>query len=101
MITNYEQFCLLCGSPAVDTHHCLKGVSKRHLADEDQLVIPVCRRCHDEIHKGYKALNVAVEIIGQLQYEKHYIAQKRELPFENIEDEAREAFRSRYGRSYI
>ena len=101
MITNYNQFCLLCGSPAVDTHHCLKGVSKRHLADEDQLVIPVCRRCHEEIHQGYKGLNIAVEIIGQLQYEKNYIAEKTELPFEGIKAEAREAFRSRYGRSYL
>lgn len=101
MITKYEQFCLLCGSPAVDVHHCLKGISKRHLADADGLTIPVCRRCHDEIHKGYKALNVAVEIIGQLQWEKNYIAEKRELPFKGIEEEAREAFRSRYSRSYI
>ena len=105
MITNYEQFCLLCGSPACDTHHCLKGVSKRHLAEEDNLTIPVCRRCHDEIHKGYKALNVAVEIIGQLYWEREYLINRQILPFDDshdeISEEAREAFRSRYSRSYL
>ena len=101
MITNYEQFCLLCGCPTTEIHHCLKGVGKRHLAESDGLKIPVCRNCHDEIHLHSKELNVAVEIIGQLAWEKHYIAEKRELPFENIEEEAREAFRARYGRSYL
>lgn len=101
MITKYNQFCLLCGSPASDTHHCLKGVSKRHLAETDGLTIPVCRNCHDAIHRGSKALNVAVEIIGQLQWEKQFIAEKYELPFEGIQEEARDAFRSRYGRSYL
>lgn len=105
MITKYEQFCLLCGSPAVETHHCLKGHKQRHLAEEDGLTIPVCRKCHDEIHKGYKALNIAVEIIGQLYYEREFLINRQILPFddahEEISEEAREAFRHRYGRSYL
>jgi hypothetical protein len=40
-------------------------------------------------------------MVGQLAWEKHYIATKRELPFEGIEHEAREAFRERYGISYL
>lgn len=103
MITNYNDFCLICGKPRTDMHHCLKGHKQRHLADEDELIIPLCQEHHTgdmSVHKK-KELNILVEIIGQLAYEKHYIAQKRELPFENIEEEAREAFRTRYGRSYL
>ena len=100
MITEYNDFCLICGKPKDDIHHCLKGHKQRHLADEDGLMIPLCRGCHEQVHKK-KELNILVEIIGQLAYEKHYIALKRELPFENIEEEAREAFRSRYSRSYL
>lgn len=95
MITDYEQFCLLCGSPAVDCHHCLKGHKQRHLAEEDDLKIPVCRECHDQIHRGYKGMNVAVEIIGQLAYEKKKCAEGYG------EAAARESFRIRYGRSYL
>lgn len=101
MITNYNQFCLLCGKPAVDRHHCLKGHKQRHLADEDELVIPVCRECHDQIHHGYKALNVAVEIIGQLAWERDQLISNQELPFEGLSNAVREDFRNRYGRSYL
>lgn len=100
MITKYNDYCLICAKPRDDLHHCLKGHKQRHLADEDGLVIPVCRECHEKIHKQ-KELNILVEIIGQLQYEKQYMAEKIELPFENIEEEAREAFRQRYSRSYM
>lgn len=105
MITDYIQFCLLCGSPAVDCHHCLKGHKQRHLAEEDDLKIPVCRECHDQIHRGYKGMNVAVEIIGQLAWEREYLINRQILPFDDSHDEiskeARESFRSRYGRSYL
>ena len=56
MITNYNNYCLICAKPKDDTHHCLKGHKQRHLAEDDGLVIPVCRQCHEAIHK-HKELN--------------------------------------------
>lgn len=100
MITKHENLCLICSAPAVDRHHCLKGVKQRHLADEDDLLIPLCRSCHEQVHKR-KELNVLVEIIGQLAYERNYLIKTHELPFDDLGEEAREAFRNRYSRSYI
>lgn len=103
MITHYNDYCLICGRPRTDMHHCLKGNKQRRFADEDGLIIPLCKEHHTGIMSVHmiKELNVLCEIIGQLQFEKDYITKKTELPFDDLSEEAREAFRSRYGRSYL
>lgn len=84
-ITEYTNVCLLCGTPTnQDAHHCLSGSDRRH-ADEDGLLIPVCRNCHSFIHNNPQAL-VMSKIIGQLAYEREH---------------TREEFRSRYRHSYL
>lgn len=107
MITKYNDFCIICGSPTVERHHCLKGVKQRHLADIDGLIIPLCKEHHTgnmSVHNK-KELNVLCEIIGQLAWEREYLINRQLLPFDDahdeISDEAREAFRSRYSRSYL
>lgn len=100
MITKYNDFCLICGRPKDDMHHCLKGHKQRHLADADGLIIPLCRSCHEQVHKR-KELNVLVEIIGQLAYERQWLIEQTQLPFDDLGEEAREAFMVRYSRSYI
>lgn len=97
MITEYNDFCIICGKPRTDMHHCLKGHKQRHLADEDQLLIPLCQEHHTgnmSVHQR-KELNVLCEIIGQLAYEKKKCAEGYG------EAAARESFRIRYGRSYL
>ena len=83
-ITEYTEYCLICGTPSTDPHHCLSGSDRRH-ADEDGLVIPVCRACHRFIHDNPKALTMS-KIIGQLAYEKEH---------------TRDEFRARYRHSYL
>jgi hypothetical protein len=41
--------CFLCGAFPVDTHH-LWSRGWREWKRRDHLVLPVCRRCHGEIH---------------------------------------------------
>lgn len=94
-ITNYTQFCILCGTPSTDVHHCIPGNAKRRLADEDGLTISLCRDCHDFIHRNGKAATMS-KIIGQLAFEKEYSAVSEER-----QTEAREVFRKRYGGSYL
>ena len=84
IITEYTEFCLICGTPSTDPHHCLSGSDRIH-ADEDGLVIPVCRACHRFIHDNPKALTMS-KIIGQLAYEREH---------------TREEFRARYRHSYL
>ena len=94
-LTNYEDNCILCGTPIIsELHHLIYGTSSRKISDVDGLVIPVCRFCHDEIHKCGVAGKMS-KIIGQLVWKLNYVS--------NIEDilNARNSFRKRYGRSYL
>jgi len=104
MITKYNEFCLICGRPKNNMHHIFKGQKQRALADEDELIIPLCLEHHTtgnfSVHHT-KELNILCEIIGQLAWERDYLIKKTELPFDDLSEEAREAFRSRYGRSYL
>ena len=104
IITKYTDTCLICNNPYVQTHHLLSG-SNRQKADDDSLICGLC----DTHHNGDKnlsvhlnpAMNVWSKIAAQLAWEKHYIAQQRGLPFEDIEEDARKSFVARYGKSYI
>ena len=104
IITKYTENCMICGKPNPETHHCPYGVSNHKIADREKLLFPLCYEHHRTgkfaAHKC-KEVDVLLHIIAQLAWEKHYIAEKRELPFEGIEDEAREQFRKMFGKSYL
>ena len=71
MLTKYNDFCIICSSPTVERHHIFKGVKQRHLADEDGLIIPLCKEPHTgnmSVHQR-KELNILCEIIGQLAWD--------------------------------
>ena len=93
-ITDYNKYCIFCGHQTHDTHHLEFGWANRKLADEDNLVIPVCRTCHDFIHNSEEG-TLFSKMLGQALYELNYCAQKPEIL------EARQSFRSRYGKSYF
>ena len=94
MITKYEQYCALCGSPATDTHHLINGHGYKQLADADELFIKICRSCHQKIHATPVAMRLG-QIAGQLEFEKQRVA-------EGVNpDDAREQFRKRYGKSFL
>lgn len=97
MITNYDQCCLICGKPATDKHHLIFGTANRKLADQDGLIIPLCVEHHTGLRSVHNQteLTVLSQIIGQLAYEKHKCAEGM------AEDDARQSFRIRYGKSYL
>lgn len=94
MITEYTDYCLICGCPETDVHHLVFGNAKRRLADTDSLTAPLCRECHEKMH-NVKEMQVMSHIAGQLFYERNACADG-ESP-----QEARESFRRRYGVSYL
>ena len=101
MITKYN-YCVICGSPA-EHHHIFKGNKQRKLCEQDQLIIPLCPEHHRgnmSVHNK-KELNILVEIIGQLAYERQWLIEQTQLPFDDLDEAAREAFRARYSRSYL
>lgn len=94
MLTEYNDICVICGRPKEDIHHLVFGRGLRPLATEDELLTPICRDCHDTIHKNGVAGGLS-KIIGQLLFEMDLV--KKGIP----QDMAREQFRKRYGRSYL
>ncbi|MBR3645700.1 MAG: hypothetical protein IKN54_04715 [Lachnospiraceae bacterium] len=120
-LTKYMDYCLICGKPRQATHHILSGIANRKLSDNDRITMPLCY----EHHTGKRGIHtirefeVLAKIIGQLAWEKNRIATElskykalenptgkdwnKNMPifYEQICDEAREAFRQRYGKSLL
>jgi hypothetical protein len=102
VLTKYNGFCIFCGKPTQTEHHLLFGIGIRELAEEDGVKIPVCDAEHNmaggkrQISDNSIAEKLS-KIAGQLAWEKEYY---RSL-YGNEDDPAREAFRERYGRSYL
>lgn len=93
-LTDYENYCALCGSPSSEFHHLLMGSSRRKIADSDKIFLCLCRKCHEEIHHNSTA-NRLSKIVGQLAFEFNTVADKEKIL------DARQQFRERYGKSYL
>lgn len=93
-ISDYTKYCFLCGTPTNEMHHLVYGGALRKLADDDNLFLPCCRECHNEIHNNSTAGRLS-KIVGQLAFELNENAHKGDIK------DAREKFRARYGRSYL
>jgi len=108
IVTKYEDYSVFSGVPKDCTHHLIFGVGVRKLADEDGLWIPLLNSEHNlsskgtiyQIH-GNPAAEKLSKMLGQMAWEKQYLVNKYELPFDDLSEEAREAFRKRYGQSYL
>lgn len=70
------------------------------MAEQDGIKVPICEQCHtsgkviERIHDNPMAEKLS-KIAGQLAFEKRKCAEGFS------EDDAREIFRKRYGRSYL
>lgn len=110
IITEDLRHCILSGCPDPCIHHVF-GASNRKISDEDGLVVPLDPKLHNEGGKpepGVRCdmhhcrnMRLLMEMVGQLCWEREYIAKRRYLPFDDIEDTARQAFRERYGKSVL
>lgn len=100
IITKYTKNCMFCGKPCYTEHHFVFGRGLRALADEDGIKGPACNECHtigeltSRIHDNPMAEKLS-KMLGQLAFEKRKVSEGM------TEDAAREAFRKRYGRSYL
>lgn len=115
IVTNFEDISAFSGKPAEHRHHLCFGAGIRPLAESDGIWIPLLASEHnmgeltDRIH-GNSAAEHLSRMVGQLAWEKHYLAQRLASRRENfttdeavkkLEDESREAFRKRYSISYL
>lgn len=105
IITGDEAYCMICGAPGAVRHHAIGGIGKRNLADEDGLYVPLCPSCHNmsqgkrppgwgcDVHHCAK-LKSLMNALAQASWEREYVAKEGE-------GDARDAFRQRYGKSYL
>ena len=108
IVTGYEQYCLICGSPNVERHHLCMGVRHRHLAEEDGLVCGLCPAHHNSsnmsvhMNKEMKALS---QMLAQACWERHYLAEllstEIDRPTDDILKDARDHFFKRYGENFL
>lgn len=96
------RICDICGKPAECTHHLIFGIGLRPLADADNLTLNLCDSCHnmatwqvDRIHGNSMAEKLS-KMLGQMMFERNYLAQNQEQL-----EEARTVFMQRYGRSWL
>ena len=108
VVTRYENYSVFSGSPAECKHHLLFGKGIRDLAEQDGIWIPLLNKEHNmsrsgtvnQIHDNPAAEKLS-KIAGQLAWERQYLINKYQLPFDDLGEEAREAFRLRYGQSFL
>lgn len=70
IITNDLDKCYICKSKKQDLHEIFGG-RNRQVSMKYGLVIPVCRKCHQNIEKD-KTLNEKIHKVGQKMFKKHY-----------------------------
>lgn len=105
-VTEYNDISAFSGAAAECHHHLIYGRGLRDLADQDGLWIPLKHSEHNlssdglvyQIH-GNPAAEKLSKMLGQAIFEKEYYRNYNE--FCKGADIAREAFRRRYGISYL
>lgn len=110
IVTEYSEICIFCGRQAEAEHHLIFGTAGRELSEKDGLKIPVCNNCHNmgqklcRIHENPMAERLS-KMLGQAVWEKEWILANGSyvgMPDTQQESKkAREAFRKRYGKSYL
>lgn len=113
ILTEYTELSAFSVRPKECTHHLIYGSGLRELADRDGLTIPLCNDEHNICTNGDKTKlihgNMAAEklskMLGQEAWEAYHLckilAEIKDVTPEEVREEAREAFRRRYGTSYL
>jgi len=101
IVTDYMNFCMICGKPLVEIHHGLSGTANRKIADEWKVLLPLCPYHHNS-SKMSVHLNLEMQVLSkqlsQLAVEKEIY--RRQL-YNDDSDPAREQFRKLFGKSFL
>ena len=95
--------CYLCGCSLKNGyrhfHHCIHGTANRQIADREGLGVYLCPPCHKyskhAVHSD-KSVDMMLEREAQDVWETKYI-----IEHDCTREEARNAFRELFGKSYI
>lgn len=99
-VTEERTMCICCNKRfAQHTHHLICGTSDRKFSTNYGLLIPICAKCHNELHESGVATRLS-KMLGQAIWEKNYY---KDLYYQlnRDEDEARDRFRELHCGSYL
>lgn len=88
--------CIICRRRREHDHHLCFGNANRNLSDADRLMIPVCNDCHRKIHDENGGSGNMSKQLGQLLFEL-----RQAVMYGQPQEESRQRFRERYGKSYL
>lgn len=94
-----RQPCFICGCYTYTERHHIFGGANRKFSEQDGLVVDLCHKCHNEPPNGVhfnKEQMQWLHIWGQDRWER-----QKMIKDHVTREEARQAFRKRYGRSYL
>ena len=93
----YADYDLIDGTPNIERHHCLLG-QDRQKADEDGLWVPLTpdhHRTGKVSAHNCKEIQRLLQMLAQVSWERDRCAEGMST------EDAREAFRKRYHKSYL
>ena len=70
LFTQDMDHCYLCGLPKDDIHEIYQGKNRLN-SIRYNLVIPLCRNCHSNLHNNYDLINT-LRKQGQILFEQNY-----------------------------
>ena len=110
IVTEYTELSAFSTNAKECDHHLIFGSGSRKQADEDGLLLPLTNKEHnmgaipERIHDNPAAEKLS-KMLGQVVWELHFtakhLAKLTGKPVKECRSEAREAFRQRYGISYL
>lgn len=72
ILTVDMKHCYICGAfTGLQKHEIFGGMGRRELSKYYGLVVPLCTKCHDDVHKK-KHIAIPLKQDGQKSFEKHY-----------------------------
>lgn len=70
IVTNNLEYCYFCGNKKEDLHELIEG-KNRQISMKYGLVIPICRKCHENVTND-KTLQDYLHKVAQKVFKKHY-----------------------------
>lgn len=108
ILTEYEEISAFSGKSRECDHHLIMGRGTRELCEKDGLYIPMQNCEHNcspnglihQIHENPAAEKLS-KMLGQVAWEKEYLAKKLDEMGVDARAESREKFMKRYGQSWL
>lgn len=71
ILTDDFDYCFICGMPREQIHHVMNAHNRKK-SEKYGLIIPICAKCHDDIHNRNELANKNLKRLAQIKFEMIY-----------------------------